>query len=316
MPLNSRRFTELVGCRHPIQQAGMGSIATPELAAAVTQSGALGMLGGEGLSIEALDASLSRVRELTTGPFGVNFIIPFLEDLEVVHVAASRCRVVEFFYGTPDENLVRMVHSGKALAAWQVGSAAEARLAADAGCDFVIAQGLEAGGHLRGQLGLKALLKEVLDAAKVPVLAAGGIGSGRDAASAMADGASGVRLGTRFVAAAESGAHSLYVQALIDATASDTVITEVFSRNWKNAPHRVLRSCVAAALAYDGDVVGETDGRAVQRFSGAEPVATTTGAIEAMCLYAGESVGEVKRVQPASEIVEELMAEMVRTQAG
>lgn len=144
----SSRFTELVGCWHPIQQAGMGPIATPELAAAVTKSGALGMLGGEGLSIEALDASLSRVRELTTGSFGVNFIIPFLEDLEAVRFAASRCRVVEFFYGTPDEALVRIVHSAKALAAWQVGSAGEARLAADAGCDFVIAQGLEAGGAL------------------------------------------------------------------------------------------------------------------------------------------------------------------------
>lgn len=143
------------------------------------------------------------------------------------------------------------------------------------------------------------------------MLAAGGIGSGRDAAAAMADGASGVRLGTRFAAATESGAHWLYVQALINAAASDTVITEVFSRNWQNAPHRVLRSCIAAALAHDGEVVGQTDGRAVQRFSGAEPLKSTTGAIEAMCLYAGESVGDVKRVQPASEIVEELLAEMV-----
>jgi NAD(P)H-dependent flavin oxidoreductase YrpB (nitropropane dioxygenase family) len=289
----------------------MGPIATPELAAAVTQSGALGMLGGEGLSIQALDANLSRIRELTPGPFGVNFILPFLEDPEAVRLAAARCRVVEFFYGTPDAELVRMVHSGKAVAAWQIGSAAEARAAADAGCDFVIAQGLEAGGHLRGQLGRKNLLKEVLHAVEVPVLAAGGIGSGRDAASAMADGASGVRVGTRFIAATESGAHRLYVRALIDAMASDTVITEVFSRNWKNAPHRVLRSCVAAALDYESDVIGETDGRPVHRFSGSEPLKQTTGTIGAMCLYAGESVEEIKGVQPASAIVEQLVAEMV-----
>jgi len=289
----------------------MGPIATAELAAAVTQSGALGMLGGEGLSIEALDANLSRINELTGGPFGVNFIIPFLENLETVRFAAARCRVVEFFYGMPNEELVRVVHSGKALAAWQIGSAQEARAAADSGCDFVIAQGLEAGGHLRGQLGRKALLSEVLNAVEIPVLAAGGIGSGRDTASAIADGASGVRVGTRFVAAAESGAHRLYVQALIDSMPSDTVITEVFCRNWKNAPHRVLRSCVSAALNHQGDVVGETDGRDVHRFSGSEPLKQTTGTIGAMCLYAGESVGEVKAIQPASAIVEQLMAEMV-----
>jgi len=204
---------------------------------------------------------------------------------------------------------IKIVHDAKAIAAWQVGSAAEARLAADVGCDFIVAQGVEAGGHLRGQLGMFALLNEVLDAVGIPVLAAGGIGTGRAFAAALAAGASGVRMGTRFVAAAESNAHPIYVQSLIDAAASDTIVTDVFSANWRDAPHRVLRSCVAAAQSISEPVVGETDGQPVGRFSGAEPLRSTSGRIDAMCLYAGESVDGVRRVQRASDIINEILDE-------
>src|SRR5439155_22715897 len=103
------RFTEMVGCKYPIQQAGMGAVASSELAAAVTDAGGLGMLGGEGLSLALLEAALARVHDLTSGSFGVNFIVPFLDDLETVRLASARCRSVEFFDGSPDEALVRMV---------------------------------------------------------------------------------------------------------------------------------------------------------------------------------------------------------------
>ena len=167
---------------------------------------------------------------------------------------------------------------------------------------------------MRGTVGLLALLGEVLGAVDVPVLAAGGIGTGRAMATALAAGADGIRVGTRFVAAAEAGVHPRYVEALIAARAENTVYTQAFSATWPDAPHRLLRSCIAAAEAFRGDTVGETarlDGAMVPvvRFASMVPDRTTTGAIEAMSLWAGESVSAVNRVQPAAEILSELADE-------
>jgi nitronate monooxygenase len=244
--------------------------------------------------------------------------VPFLDDRACVTIAARQATLVEFFYGEPDGGLVDLVHAGGALACWQVGSKAEALAAVAAGCDVLVAQGIEAGGHVRGRVGLLALLGQVLDAVEVPVLAAGGIGTGRAVAAALAAGADGVRVGTRFVAAEESGAHPAYVAALVAAEAEDTVYTEAFAVGWPDAPHRVLRSSVAAAEAFEGEVVGErmnpyTGSRqSIRRFESALPTTGTTGVIAAMPLAAGESVGGVKGVQPAAAIVAELAGEAER----
>lgn len=323
------RFTELVGCRIPIQQAGMGAVASPELTAAVSEAGGLGMLGTarRGLTAQALEGLLEQVRARTARPFGVNFVVSPTHlrggggrtglDLKCIQIAAKAARVVEFFYAEPTLEFMKMAHDGGALACWQVGSRDEALAAVDLGADLLVAQGIEAGGHVRGKIGLIALLSEVIGAVDVPVLAAGGIGTGRAMAAALAAGADGVRVGTRFVAASESGAHPRYVEALIKARAQDTIYTEAFSATWPDAPHRVLRSAIAAAEAFQGDTVGEAtslDGTRfpVRRFASFAVDRTTTGAIEAMSLWAGESVSGVTRVQPASEILRELAEEAER----
>ena len=197
------RFTRLIGCDVPIQQAGMGDVATAELASAVALASALGMIGGVRVGAKVLGEELDSLPRQTRSRIGVNFLVPFL-DRESLEIAASRVRVVEFFFGEPDADLVERAHGADALAAWQVGSVEEARAAAGAGCDFLVAQGIEAGGHVRGRIGLLPLLDGVLDAVNVPVLAAGGIATARTMAAALAAGADGVRVGTRFVAAAES----------------------------------------------------------------------------------------------------------------
>jgi NAD(P)H-dependent flavin oxidoreductase YrpB (nitropropane dioxygenase family) len=303
------RLTTLLGCVVPLQQAGMGGIATPPLALAVADAGGLGMLGGATVPAPILAEMLDALGARTRGVFGVNFLMPFL-DRDAVAVAATRARVVEFFYGEPDEALVDAVHAGGALACWQVGSVEEAVAAARVGCDFVVAQGTEAGGHVRGRTGLLPLLGAVLDAVDVPVVAAGGIGTARAMAAALAAGADGVRVGTRFVAATEADAHPEYVAALVSARAEDTVLTERFAVMWPDAPHRVLRSAVAAAEAYPGEVVGEMAFLGMReelpRFAVPCPTRATTGTIAAMALYAGESVGAVRRVVPAADIVREL----------
>jgi len=307
------RFTELVGCSIPIQQAGMSSVGTPPLAAAVTEAGGLGMLGAARMSAPALIAMLDDVQRRTSGPVGVNFLVPFL-DHACVEVAATRTRLVEFFLGEPEAALVDLVHNGGALAAWQVGSSREARAAASAGCDFIVVQGIEAGGHVCGHIGLLPLLSEVLEVVDVPVVAAGGIGTGRAMAAVLAAGAAGVRVGTRFVAAAESEAHPAYLDAFLTAGAQDTVLTDAFSvgwpAGWPNVPIRVLRTCLEAANAFHGAVVAEQllgDQRMpIPRFGPRVPTKNTSGSIAAMSLAAGESVGAVKRFQPAGDIVREL----------
>src|SRR6059036_3474204 len=192
----------------------------------------------------------------------------------------------------------------------------QAAAAEGAGGDLIVAQGTEAGGHVRGKIGLLALLGQVLPSAKVPVVAAGGIGTGRAMAAALAAGASAVRVGTRFVAAEETGTHPMYVDKLIAAEAKDTILTEAFSANWPNAPHRVLRSCVEAVERFQGEFVGETvqpwapDVRVpVQTRASFVADKTTTGTFDAMPLWAGESVDGVKRIQKAGEIVRELAGE-------
>lgn len=305
-------FTRLIGCELPLQQAGMGGTATPELAAAVSAAGALGMLGVAGVPAGHVARLVETVAARTERPFGVNFLMPFL-DRDAVAAAAGKARLVEFFYGNPDPGLVQMVHEAGSLAAWQVGSVDEARSAADAGCDLVIAQGVEAGGHVRGQVGLLPLLDLVLDAVTVPVVAAGGLGTARAVAAVLAAGAAAARVGTRFLAAEEADVHPSYLEALVRARAEDTVLTTTFTDMWPDAPHRVLRACVAAALEAEGDTVGQTEVApgvelAVARLSPLSPGRSTTGRVEAMAQYAGQSVDQVTRKMRAAEIVAELVS--------
>jgi nitronate monooxygenase len=311
------RFTELVGCTVPIQLAGMPRTATPELAAAVCRAGGLGMIGGTRYSAAAMDEALDELSQGARGaPFGVNFLVPFLER-ETVRAAARRARVVELFWGDPDPGIVDDIHAEGALATWQVGSIAEAEAAEAAGCDFVVAQGVEAGGHVRGTLRLLDLLAAVVRRVAVPVVAAGGIGSAAAVVAALAAGAEGVRVGTLFVAATESGAHPEYQRALIAASAEDTILTETFSYLWPHAPHRVLRASAEAARASTAEFVAEIHegGRVVPipRLATPNPTRATVGDVAAMPHYAGKSVDGVADVRPAAHIMRDLL-EAVETQ--
>ena len=303
------RFTDRVGCELPIQQAGMGGVAGPDLAVAVSAAGGLGTVALHMMPAPMVAETLDAMSLRTTAPLAFNVLVPFV-DREAVAAASSRCRLVEFFYDEPDAALVRIAHEGGALAAWQIGSRAEAEAARDAGCDIVIVQGVEAGGHVRGSVGLLALLPEVLDSVDVPVVAAGGIGSARAAAAVLAAGADAVRVGTRFVATQEADTHPDYADALVRARAEDTVLTEAFSVMWPDAPHRVLRSCVDKAEALDDDAVGEIEiggtTMPVPRLSVLAPTRATTGSVDAMALYAGQSVTDVAGVVPACDVVIEI----------
>ncbi len=307
-------FTQLVGCRHPLQQAAMGGVAVPELAGAVAGAGALGMLCEFG--IEAAADRITRALHLAGGgAVGMGFFGHWIDtDLGNFEAAAARLRVVEVFWTDPDAALVqRARRAGPALVAWQVGSLDGALAAADAGCDFVIVQGVEAGGHVRGTTPREELLASVLARTSIPVVAGGGVATARHVEAVISAGAAAARVGTRFVATTESGAHPAYVQALLSArSAQETVLTTAFSGGWPDAPHRVLRSAVAAAEAFDGDVVGHlvADGKRspIPRFAVATPSRQVEGNVAAMALYAGDGVGDVHEVRPAAAVVADLVA--------
>jgi nitronate monooxygenase len=302
------RFSDLVGCRLPLQQAGMSGTATSTLAAAVSEAGGLGMIGIGRQQISVIERYLDEVAELTTAPVGATCIAHFVHP-DVEELVASRLPIIEFFYEWPD---AARVPAG-VICGWQVGSVDEAKAAVDAGCRYVIAQGMEAGGHVRGHVPLTQLLPEVRAAVDVPIVAAGGIGNATAVRAAMSMGADAVRVGTRFVATRESYAHPAYIEALVAADTEDSVLTEAFGVGWPDAPHRVLRSSIEAATAAPNDVIGETvprEGKPMPmvRFGASSPNRDTTGDISAMALYAGRSVGSVDRVMTAAEVVAELSA--------
>jgi NAD(P)H-dependent flavin oxidoreductase YrpB (nitropropane dioxygenase family) len=305
------RFTELVGVRLPIQLAGMSGAATAELAAAVCNAGALGMIGVGRQPIELVERYLDAMAALTTKPFGITCIAHLVRP-DVEALIADQVQIMEFFYDWPTATRVR----SDTIVGWQVGSLDEALAAADAGCSYVIVQGVEAGGHVRGQNSLASLLTAVREAIDLPIVAAGGIGTADDVRRVMAMGADAVRVGTRFIATVESNAHPQYIDALVASAAGDTELTEAFGVGWPNAPHRVLRSALAAAESAS-DVVAtmESNGTPVPvpRWGVSLPTRETAGNIAAMALYAGTSVEAIQNVTTAADVVAELAAGLTET---
>ena len=315
------RFTELLGLELPIVQAGMGSIARAELAAAVSDAGGLGTIALVQLPPAAARAEVRRARERTRRPVAVNFLLPFLDPDALGAVLDAGARVVTFFWGDAAPWIGR-VHGAGAHAMVQVGSADEAARAVDAGADVVIAQGVEAGGHVRGTTSTLALVPLVVDrVAPVPVLAAGGIADARGIVAALAAGADGAVLGTRFIATPEVAAHARYRDAIVDASPEDTVLTTLFDAGWPGAPHRVLRTCTVTAWEEAGqprsgarsgehEVVGTARAFGLElpllRYGPVPPLAEAEGDVDALAFYAGQSCGLVRSVEPAGEIVRRL----------
>jgi nitronate monooxygenase len=285
----------------------MSRIAGPSLAAAVSNAGGLGMLGFGRVSAASMALTLRDVAQLTSRPVGATFIHRFI-DRDLYAVAAQELGRIEVFYGWPDASLV----PDDCIVGWQVGSVDEARAAVDVGCRYVIAQGIEAGGHVRGAVPLMELLDGVRAAVDVPIVAAGGLGNRADVQRVMGAGADAVRIGTRFVAAHESSAHGDYIDRLIGADAADSVLTDAFEVGWPDAPHRVLASSLAEALTRHPTPLGairNPDGSEtpLPHRSATPPTQDTVGDISAMALYAGRSVGAVTKRQSAADIVAELM---------
>jgi NAD(P)H-dependent flavin oxidoreductase YrpB (nitropropane dioxygenase family) len=318
----SAAFCERLGIEAPIIQAPIGGISTPELAAAVSNAGGLGMIGVGGLPLDLVEARLRATRELTGRPFGANVILATSPAKAVGVVLDAGVKILSLFWGDPAPFVAR-AHEAGALVLATVGSAREAREAVAAGVDVVVAQGWEAGGHVRGTVSTLALVPRVVDEVDpVPVIAAGGIADGRGVAAVLALGAAAAWIGTRFVCAEESAAHPVYQQLLAAAVETDTVYSVLFDLGWPCAPHRTLRNSTVRAWQDAGEpapgarpgedevIARRRDGSEVRRYAVSPPsVLLATGDPEAMAVYAGQGVGLVTRVEPAAEIVRSLVRE-------
>jgi nitronate monooxygenase len=325
----------MLGCRFPVLSAGIGAGAGSELAAAVSNAGGFGVLGASGMPPEVVRDVVERTRELTDQPFGVNVIIDadppeYLDEdrdwflAQITAAADAGATAMVLFWGNPAP-FVETAHDRGLRVLIQVGSVEEAEGAVAAGVDAVIAQGVEAGGHVRGTASIWELIPAAVDAVRpTPVLASGGIGDGAGLARARQLGAQGVSLGTRFVASEEAYAHPEYKQRIIASEASDTVLTDLFDVGWPNAPHRTLRNrtyeeWVAAGRPPpgrrpgEGTLIGHTRSSSGEirdwpRYGGAA-LATPEfdGDIEYAPLWAGESCSVVNDIKPAGEIVKDLV---------
>ena len=328
---------DLLDVRYPILNAGIGWAAGPELAAAVSNAGGFGVLGGGSSPIELVAARIAKTRSLTRAPFGVNVIIAetdpgddvLLRDL-IAAISELDVAAIVLFWGDPTP-YVDAPHRHHKKVLIQVGSAAEAKAAVAAGVDAVIVQGFEAGGHVRGTTSIWELLPETVRAVKPAlVLASGGIGDGAGIARALQFGADGVSLGTRFVACDETPVHPGYKQRIVDAKAEDTVYNSLYDVWWPDAPHRTLRNKTlaeweAAGCPPSGSRPGE--GTSIGHRTSATGEWTEwpryaigtapphfDGDIEYAPMWVGTSVSVVNDIKPAGEIVSVFLS--VRNEAA
>ena len=309
---------ELLGIERPIVQAPMAAI--PALAAAVSNVGALGML-----TLTWSDDAGAVVREtaaLTGRPFGGNLVLTEDHHRRLDRALEAGLRIVSFMWGDPGD-YVEPVHAAGGVVLHTVGSAEEARRAVTSGAD-VVAQGWEAGGHVWGKVATLPLVPAVVDAvAPVPVIAAGGIGDARGVAAVLALGAQAAWLGTRFLLAEEMPLHEAYRRRLIAAAETDPQwYPNLYDVGWPDSPHRALRNSTASAWEAagcppddqppgHGDVIAHfASGEAIVRYEPAPPMTGTTGDIEALSMWAGQSVALARQPQSAAEIVTELTSRL------
>lgn len=312
---------------HPIVQAPIGSATCPELAAAVSNAGGLGTLAVTWRDFEETRMALRETTDRTPHPFGVNLV---LDDATTKYDTSQHLDIcldegveivsVSFGEAAP---YVEHVHDAGGIVTQTVGSAAEARMAAEAGVDIVVAQGWEAGGHVQSEVGTMALIPRVVDAVSVPVVAAGGIADGRGIAAALALGADGVWLGTRFLATEEANVHDEYRAQVTGTDETETLYSELFDKGWPGMAHRVARNSTVerwedadrpepGCRPGETDVVAEkSDGQHIERYDETLATPDVAGDIEAMALFAGQSSGLTTDVRPAKDIVTELVTETV-----
>ena len=308
------RLTELLDITHPIVSAPMANSANAELVAAVSGAGGFGLIGASKSSVDAnradwLRAQIRQVRSATDKPFGVGLALNFPQFDELLAVTLEeQVAGVAIAFGDLVPYVDRVKSAGAKLLT-QVQTVAEAKRVGEAGVDVVVAQGVEGGGHI-GEIGIMSLLPAVIDAVETPVLAAGGIADGRGLAATLLMGGDGVWLGTRFVASVESGSGQWHKDAIVHASADDTVRTLSYDLA-RNVPFpdgiagRVIRNQFTEQWhGRDDEIIARRE-----ELDAEFAAAIGSGTSEKSALWAGSASGLIHAVEPAHEIVRRVSAE-------
>ena len=303
-------LNERLGIRFPIFQGGMANIATGEFAAAISNAGGLGIIAAGGMTPEVLLENIRRCRSLTQKPFGVNIMLMHPAVEEQAEIAArEQVPVITTGAGNPGKYLPRWKEAG-CLVFPVVPSVALARRMEAAGADGVIAEGTESGGHV-GELTTMALVPQVVDAVKVPVIAAGGIADGRQLMAAFALGAAGAQVGTCLLVSEECPVHTAYKEAVVKAGDTDTIVTGRIA----GVPVRILKNKMARE-----DVKREKAGaeklELEQYTLGSLRKAVFDGDVQNGSLMAGQVAGMCREIRPARVILEELWEGYLRAKEG
>jgi nitronate monooxygenase len=320
------KIHERLNIKLPIWNAGMGmGMAGAALSSVVSNAGGLGVLGLGGMPPQAMRPVIAEMRELTTRAFGVNIIMPMMQDGQIETCFDEDIPLMVLFWGDPAP-YINDAHKRGVLVVSQCGDVEEAVRAAEAGVDGVIVQGTEAGGHVKATRPLHIVLREtVKELGSVPVIAAGGIATGADIAQALKLGASAVSMGTRFVATDEALALESYKSLITESQSSQTVLTELFDMGWPNAAHRVIRNKAydeweAAGSPPTGTrpdenlIIGELGDGAnaveIPRFSVVPPIDNYHGDLSEAALYCGESCDRIDTIISTEKVMDQLVAEL------
>ncbi|MCG2840030.1 nitronate monooxygenase [Sandaracinobacter sp. RS1-74] len=304
-------ITDMLGVEHPILLAGMGGVSYADVVAAVSEAGGFGTLGMAGTAPKFIESQMRRVRELTGKPFGVDLLSAQPESLTaaVDVIIANGARAFVAGLGVPYP-IVRQLKDAGVLVFAMVGKVEHALKAEQAGCDAVIAQGTEGGGHT-GSVASVALWPQVVDAVKIPVVAAGGLYDGRGLAAALAMGCEGVWMGTRFIASTEAHAGQLYKDAIVGMSEADTVISRGFTgktlRALKNRTTEQFET--EQARPFPQQVVESVQ---LNRLG---PIAGITENLDrdTQCFAVGQGGGGVREILPCAEIVKRTLAQAQAT---
>lgn len=318
---------DILGCRYPILQAGMGGVARSELVTAVTEAGGYGFLGMVRETPDLIAQEIDAVRARTDGPFGVN-LIPAATDPALLEAELSLCLKKKvhslcFFWDVRADVIARVKAAGCRVL-YQVGSVEDAAAAAQSGADAIIAQGVEAGGHVRGTVSSLVLLPQVVRSVSVPVIASGGFASGESLIAALALGAQGIHCGTAFLATEESFAHAYHKDRIVRAKSEDTVYTDAFTLNWPpDSPVRVIANSLTSELGQRllghrpedifREAIANESGRPIYKFSTDSPLRITTGDLECLALFAGQVAGAIETIPSAGARVGEIVCVALAT---
>ncbi len=295
-----KNLAQLLGTKYPFMQGAMANISNGEFAAAMSNAGALGIIASGGMDVETLEANIAKCRELTSKPFGVNVMMKHPQVADVCDlVAQSGVDVVTTGAGNPGPYIDRWKEAGiKVIPV--VPSVALAVRVERAGADAVVAEGTESGGHV-GEMATMAMVPQIVDAVQIPVVAAGGIASGRQFVAALALGAVGAQLGTCLLVSEECPIHPNYKQAILDAKDCDTAVTGRFA----GSPVRQLKNHMARAYLKD-EKQGMSREDLGHYMIGALRKAVIDGDTRDGSLISGQVAGMLHEIRPAAQIFEEI----------